>query len=83
VIAAASPLPPGAPQALAFLLVLLWLRLRIGILRRREARRAPGEAPPPAWVWLRALAGRPETDAVLLVLAALGLAVLAWTFLRP
>ena len=44
---------------LAALIAVFWLAMRIRILRRREARRDEGQAPVPAWGWLRALAATP------------------------
>ena len=63
--------PQPAPFLLAALLLTFWLAMRIRILRRRRARRGPGDEPVPAWRWLAALADRAW------ILPALGVLALA------
>ncbi len=71
-------LSPSVAAALAGLLVVTWLALRVQVLRRRTARREPDEPEIPATPWMRALARSRATNAVLALTAlALGL-LLAW-----
>jgi hypothetical protein len=63
------PLSSWATAGLVGLLLVFWLGMRIRILRGRQARRGPDEAPVPAPRWMRALA---DEAWILPVLAALG-----------
>ncbi len=76
-------LPPPAPFLLAALVLTFWLAMRVQILRRRQARRGPGDGPVPAWGWLRALAAQPWILPALAALAALLAAATAASFLFP
>jgi hypothetical protein len=83
-VAARDPLPPlpdAAFACLVGLLLVLWLTLRVWILRRRAARREEGEPDVSAPRWLRAVALARWTDAVLLVLG-LALAAGLWLSIR-
>ena len=74
-------LPPPTPYLIVALLLTFWLAMRIRILRRRQARRQPGETAPEAWGWLCAAAAKPWILPALAVLALLLAAGIAATFL--
>ncbi len=74
------PLPEPATWLIIGLLLVFWLTMRIRILRRRQARRGPDEAPFPAWDWMRTLAALPWMLPALAVLAVLLVAALVATF---
>ena len=76
-------LPPPTPFLLAALVSTFWLAMRIGILRRQQARRGPGDAPVPAWGWLATLAATPWILPALAFLAGLLALGVAATFLVP
>jgi hypothetical protein len=73
------PLPPLTAVLLALLALTGWLAARVALLRRRTARRAPGEPPVPAAAWLRALAGRRHLGAVLAAIAVVLVLAIAWS----
>jgi hypothetical protein len=76
------PLPPAAGWLLVGVAVCAWVLLRVGILRRRQALRAPGEAPPKAPAWLvRLAAWRGTTPLFGTTAIALGAAA-AWLLTR-
>ena len=75
-------LPPSTFTLVIALVLTFWLSMRIRILRRMEAHRQEGDAPVPAWAWMRRLAA---TSWILPALAVLGVvlaAAVAATFLR-
>lgn len=74
-------LPPPTTYLLVALLLTFWLSMRIRILRRMQARRQEGEAPVPAWAWLRGLAATSWILPALAVLAVILAAAVAATFL--
>jgi hypothetical protein len=71
------PPHPATTAALLGLVCLLWLALRIHVLRHRQAQRNPDEPPVDAPAWMLRLAGWPGTYPLLAVLAA-GFGVLLW-----
>ncbi len=65
-----APLPRPATYLIAAALVVIWMILRVQILRRRDAFRAEdGEPPLAAWRWLRWLADRQMSVTVLTAIA--------------
>jgi hypothetical protein len=76
---ALPPLSPTAGALLAGLILVVWVALRVGVVRRREAQREEGEPDVSAWGWLRALARSDATNAVLAILGLAFLAAFVWT----
>lgn len=66
---------PDLPEPAAWLAVglvlVLWIGVRVRILRRRQARRGADDPLVPAWRWLRALAAWPGSMPLLVAIGAL------------